>query len=73
MPLPPAGHLRVSAAERDRLNQAQAFEDAIAYRRARLREPCPGCGAGRCDEHATDASLITSYQHGRSRALGMTR
>jgi hypothetical protein len=70
---PPAVQPRLSAADRDRLNQAQAYEDAIAYRRARLAGACPGCGTGRCDDHATDADLIASYQQGRRRALGMIR
>ena len=65
-----AGRPGLAAAERDRLNQAQAFEDAIAYRRARLRRPCSGCGPGRCDDHATDADLITTYQQGHRRTLG---
>jgi hypothetical protein len=52
----------VTAAERARFQQLQAFEDAIAYRRARLAEPCQDCGPARCDDHATDASLITAYQ-----------
>ncbi len=55
---PPA----LAPAERDRLTQAQAYEDAIAYRHARLRVPCANCGLARCDEHATDADLITWYR-----------
>lgn len=55
------GSRLVTAAERARFQQLQAFEDAIAYRRARLAEPCPDCGPARCDDHATDATLITAY------------
>lgn len=73
MSRPPDGQPRLTAAGRDRLNQAQAYEDAIAYRRARLAGPCLGCGAGRCDDHATDADLITAYQQGRRRALSLIR
>jgi hypothetical protein len=62
-------HPGLSAAERDRFIQAQAYEDAIAYRRARLAAPCPDCGPRRCDDHATDIDLITWYQHGHRRAL----
>jgi hypothetical protein len=51
----------VTAAERARFQQLQALEDAIAYRRARLAEPCPECGPARCDDHATDATLIAAY------------
>ena len=51
----------VTAAERARFQQLQALEDAIAYRRARLAEPCPDCGPARCDDHATDANLISAY------------
>jgi hypothetical protein len=41
----------------------QALDDAIAFRRARLGAPCPGCGpAGPCPDHAADARLVTSYQ-----------
>lgn len=72
MTQPPDGQPSLTAAERDHLTQAQAYEDAIAYRRARLTRRCPHCGTGRCDDHATDADLITSYQQGRRRALGMT-
>jgi hypothetical protein len=54
--------LVISAAERARFQQLQALEDAIAYRRARLAEPCPDCGVARCDDHATDANLIAAYQ-----------
>lgn len=59
----------LSTAERNRLNQAQAYEDAIAYRRARLAAPCPHCGPHRCDDHATDVDLIASYRQGHRRAL----
>ena len=41
----------------------QALDDAIAFRRSRLRAPCPDCGPGRpCPDHAADAALISSYQ-----------
>ena len=66
-------HPSLSPASRARLTQAQAYEDAIAYRRARLRQHCPACGTGRCDDHATDADLITAYQQGRRRALSLIR
>jgi predicted transcriptional regulator len=54
---------RPSPAERAWFCQQQAYADAIAYRRARLATPCPHCGPHRCDDHATDADLIISYQH----------
>jgi hypothetical protein len=43
----------------------QAFEDAIAYRRARVALPCPDCEAAppgqKCDDHARDLELIAEY------------
>jgi hypothetical protein len=45
----------------------QALDDAITYRRERITAPCPGClpGKPRCDDHACDLDLITSYHHAR--------
>ena len=54
---------RLTAAERARFQHLQALHDAIAYRAARIAAPCRRCAAGRCDDHATDAALITAYQH----------
>jgi hypothetical protein len=46
-----------------RFMRLQALDDAIAYRTARLAAPCPDCGPhARCDDHASDADLITAYQ-----------
>jgi hypothetical protein len=46
-----------------RFMRLQALDDAIAYRAARATAPCPDCGPqARCDDHACDADLITSYQ-----------
>jgi hypothetical protein len=53
---------RVTPAERARFGQVQAYEDAIAYRRARLAAACADCGAARCDDHAADADLIAVYR-----------
>jgi hypothetical protein len=52
---------QITSTERACLRRLQALEDAIAYRSARLAEPCPDCGPVRCDDHATDANLITVY------------
>jgi hypothetical protein len=52
----------VTPAERARFERVQAYEDAIAYRRARLAVPCADCGLARCDDHAADADLITRYR-----------
>jgi hypothetical protein len=52
----------LAPAARARFQRLQAYEDAIAYSTARLVTPCPGCGETRCDEHATDADLITAYR-----------
>jgi hypothetical protein len=45
--------------------QSQAFEDAIAFRRARAGTYCADCddqpGGSRCDDHARDLALIASY------------
>jgi hypothetical protein len=52
---PPAGPRRFM--------RLQALDDAIAYRAARVAEPCPECGPdARCDDHACDADLVTAYQ-----------
>jgi hypothetical protein len=59
---------RVNLIERARFRQAQAYEDAIAYRRARLTAPCPACGPARCDAHAADAALIRAYQRAATRS-----
>jgi hypothetical protein len=53
----------VTPAERARFRQMQAYEDAIAYRTARLAAPCLRCAATPCDDHATDLALIHSYRH----------
>jgi hypothetical protein len=50
----------ITDADRARLRQMQAYEDAVAYRSTRLAIPCPGCGPQRCDEHAVDVNLITA-------------
>jgi hypothetical protein len=65
-------HPGLSPAIRARLTQAQAYEDAIAYRRARLAAPCPDCGPTRCDDHTTDVDLITWYEQGHRRTLAAT-
>ena len=69
---PHRGHPGLSLAGRARFTQAQAFEDAIAYRRARLAAPCPDCGPARCDDHATDVDLIAWYQQGHHRTLAIS-
>lgn len=50
--------------DRTALQRLQAFEDAIAYRTARLATPCPDCRphSALCDDHATDLSLIADYR-----------
>jgi hypothetical protein len=52
----------LAPAERARFQRLQAYEDAIAYRTARLATPCPKCSQDRCDEHAIDADLIAAYR-----------
>ncbi len=58
----PAALPCVAPAERARFQHLQALQDAIAYRTARLTTPCPHCGPARCDDHATDTTLITAYR-----------
>jgi hypothetical protein len=75
-PEPAQAHRRdtsLSPAARAQFTQAQAYEDAIAYRQARLAAPCPDCGPARCDDHATDLDLITSYQQAHHRTLTAPR
>jgi hypothetical protein len=62
-----------SEAERAWFCQQQAYADAIAYRRTRLAAPCPDCGPRRCDDHATDIDLISSYQHAAALASAPTQ
>lgn len=51
--------------ERRQFRRMQAFEDAIAYRRARVAAPCTDCVAAetgrQCDDHARDVELIDEY------------
>jgi hypothetical protein len=54
--------VRLPEADRGRFRLLQAYEDAVAYRTARLATPCLNCGPQRCDEHAVDASLIAAYR-----------
>jgi hypothetical protein len=56
----------IGAPQRDRFQQLQALDDAIAWRRARLAISCPDCGpvpeGQKCDDHACDLDLIAAYQ-----------
>lgn len=58
-------HRRPSASDRRQFRRMQAFEDAIAYRRARVAASCTDCTAaapdGKCDDHARDLELIDEY------------
>jgi hypothetical protein len=50
--------------------QLQAYEDAICWRTGRLAAPCQDCAraqGGRCDDHACDERLITSYRQAAHR------
>lgn len=56
-----------------RLQQMQAYEDAICWRTGHLAEPCSGCDASAevwCDEHACDLKLITGYRLAVERLAG---
>jgi len=54
------------------LQSLQSLDDAIAFRSARLDQPCPGCAPPRrCADHASDQRLITQYQ--RSQAATLTQ
>jgi len=50
----------------------QGLEDAIAYRLARLAQPCRDCAEGdeRCEDHSCDADLVTGY---RQRVVALLR
>jgi hypothetical protein len=53
------------AVVRERLQRLQSLDDAIAYRRARISDPCPDCGPAdgdKCDDHACDLLLIANYR-----------
>jgi hypothetical protein len=58
---------RISTVDQAEFQRLQAFEDAIAYRHARLALPCPDCGPppARCDDHAADHDLIAGYRRQR--------
>jgi hypothetical protein len=59
-------------ADRGRFCQARAYEDAIAYRTARLATPCSGCAWSPCDEHVVDANLIAAYRRAATGKLPVT-
>lgn len=56
---------RPSVSERRQFRRMQGFEDAIAYRQARMAAPCTDCAAAnpgeKCDDHARDLELIDEY------------
>lgn len=65
-PLPSPRHLGHSGAVQGGwFQRLQAFEYAVAYRRARVNAPCPDCGPAasgrRCDDHGRDLDLIDEY------------
>lgn len=50
--------------------ELQGLEDAIAFRAARLAQPCPDCDLteDRCDDHSCDVALVAGYRQ-RAAAL----
>lgn len=64
---------RVGVVDRDRFRNLQALDDAIAYRRVRVTDPCADCARApfgqRCDDHARDLELITEYQRAADAAV----
>jgi hypothetical protein len=70
-------HQRIGVTEPGWLQRLQAFEDAIAYRRARITAPCPDCRtappAQRCDDHARDLDLINEYLQTHHRTAARLR
>ena len=44
--------------------ELQGLEDAIAYRMARLAQPCRDCAERdeRCEDHSCDADLVAGYR-----------
>jgi Histidine kinase-like ATPase domain len=63
----------IPAMRRALFQRMQAFEDATAYRQARVALPCPACVAGepgrRCDDHARDLELIAGYSEALQRLV----
>ena len=64
--MPDIGYRGVGLIERHWFQRLQAFEDAVAYRQARVDAPCPDCGPAasgrRCDDHGRDLDLIGGYR-----------
>lgn len=57
-------HQRMGVIEPSWFQRLQALEDAIAYRRARVTNPCLDCRTApgrRCEDHARDLDLIAEY------------
>lgn len=54
--------------------ELQGLDDAIAFRRARLAQPCPDCALAeeRCDDHACDVTLIAGYRQLATALLART-
>jgi hypothetical protein len=52
--------------------ELQGLDDAIAFRLARLAQPCPDCGLteDRCDDHSCDVALLAGY---RQRAVALLK
>ena len=50
--------------------ELQGLDDAIAFRVARLAQPCPDCDLtdDRCDDHSCDVALVDGYRQ-RAAAL----
>jgi hypothetical protein len=44
--------------------ELQGLEDAIAFRAARLAQPCPDCDLteDRCDDHSCDVAVVAGYR-----------
>jgi hypothetical protein len=70
-------HRRIGAMEPGSFQRLQAFEDAIAYRRARITAPCPDCGTSapsqQCEVHARDLDLIKEYLETHHRTAAALR
>ena len=66
-------HRSAGVRESGWFQRLQAFEDAVAYRRARIALPCPDCEAApsgqKCDDHARDLELIAEYLQTVQRSL----
>jgi hypothetical protein len=66
----PRNHHQDGRPMRRWFQELQGLDDAIAFRMARLTQPCPDCDLAedRCDDHSCDVALVDGY---RQRAVAL--